>query len=159
MLFKYGVRLENTLIQDQQAGRILVNTGKFGDKPNIQPLPWPYYTYLNTFSEHPIVRNMDVVYGKFISTIDTNIRSVGVNKIPLVFTSKYSKIRKMPNMVSITELQGEMKIRESYNQPNIPVAYLLEGEFQSLYANRGAPVGFRNQEVEEVGQLQTHSLC
>jgi ABC-2 type transport system permease protein len=152
MLFKYGVRLENTLIQDQQAGRIMVNTGRFGDKPNIQPRPWPYYTYLNTFSEHPIVRNMDVIYGKFISTIDTNIRSVGVNKIPLVFTSKYSKVRKMPNMVSITELQKEMRVKESFNRQNVPVAYLLEGEFQSLYANRGAPVGFRNKEVKKSGQ-------
>ncbi|MEH0153975.1 gliding motility-associated ABC transporter substrate-binding protein GldG [Limibacter armeniacum] len=145
LIFRYGIRLNTDLLQDQQVGLLEVVTGNFGNQPNVRPLPWPYYIYLNNFSEHPVVRNMDVVYGKFISSLDT-VKADGVKKTPLIFTSQYSRVRNMPGMVTLDEMQ-DVKNREQFNQPNIPVAYLLEGQFKSLYANRYVPKGARPQEV------------
>ncbi|OHX65699.1 gliding motility-associated ABC transporter substrate-binding protein GldG [Flammeovirga pacifica] len=139
LIFRLGVRTNVDLIQDQQAGLIEVVAGNFGDKANIKKLPWPYYVYMNTFSEHPIVRNMDVVYGKFISTLDT-VKSVGIKKTPLLYTSSYSRIRPMPSLISLDEIK-EVNQKELFNKPNLPVAYLLEGTFKSLYANRFPPKG------------------
>ncbi|MBB6461212.1 gliding motility-associated ABC transporter substrate-binding protein GldG [Flammeovirga kamogawensis] len=138
-LFRIGIRSNINLIQDQQAGLLELVTGNFGDKANIKKLPWPYYIYLNSFSEHPIVRNMDVVYGKFVSSLDT-IKSPGMEKTPLLFTSNYSRIRKMPNLVSLDEIK-EVNKKELFNSPHLAVAYLLEGKFKSLYANRFPPKG------------------
>ncbi|AZQ62239.1 gliding motility-associated ABC transporter substrate-binding protein GldG [Flammeovirga pectinis] len=139
LLFRIGIRSNINLVQDQQAGLLELVTGDFGDKANKKKLPWPYYIYLNTFSEHPIVRNMDVVYGKFVSSLDT-VKSVGMKKIPLIFTSNYSRIRKMPNLVSLDEIK-EVNQKKLFNKPHLPVAYLLEGKFKSLYANRFPPKG------------------
>jgi gliding-associated putative ABC transporter substrate-binding component GldG len=139
LLFRYGTRLNLELIQDQQAGLIEVYVGNLGNQPNIKRLPWMYHIYLNTYSEHPIVRNLDAVYGKFVGTIDT-VKAIGIQKTPLVFTSKYSKSKGIPSMVSLDEIK-EAKQTTSFNQPHLPVAYLLEGEFTSLFANRFAPKG------------------
>ncbi|NLR92662.1 gliding motility-associated ABC transporter substrate-binding protein GldG [Flammeovirga agarivorans] len=139
LLFRLGVRPNIDLIQDQQVGLIEIVAGNFGDKANIKKLPWPYNIYLNTFSEHPIVRNMDVVYGRFITSLDT-VKSIGIKKEPLIFTSNYSRKRAMPNIVSLDEIK-EVNKKELFNQPNIPIAYLLEGTFKSLYANRFPPKG------------------
>ncbi|PWJ42975.1 gliding motility-associated ABC transporter substrate-binding protein GldG [Sediminitomix flava] len=139
LLFRYGIRLNYDLIQDQQAGLIEIVTGNFGDKANVQTLPWPYYNYMSQFSDHPIVRNMDVVYGKFVSTLDTAIVD-NVKKTPLIFSSKYSRIKKIPGLVSLDEIKEAVK-KELFNQPYLPTAYLLEGEFKSLFANRFPPKG------------------
>ncbi|UZR95575.1 gliding motility-associated ABC transporter substrate-binding protein GldG [Chondrinema litorale] len=139
LLFRYGVRINMDLLQDQRAGIIEVYTGNVGDQPNIERLPWPYYIYLNTFSEHPIVKNMDVVYSKFVSSIDT-VTARNVLKTPLIFTSKYTKEKVVPTMVDLNELKADMN-PAAYNKSNLPVAYLLEGKFRSLYATSFPPRG------------------
>lgn len=139
LLFRYGVRLNLELIQDQQAGLIEVYVGEFGNRPNIKRLPWFYHIYLNTYSKHPTVKNLDAIYGKFVGTIDT-VKALGIRKIPLVFSSKYSKTKAIPNMISLDEIK-EAKQAQLFNRPHLPVAYLLEGEFTSLFANRFPPKG------------------
>ncbi|GAB4333446.1 MAG: gliding motility-associated ABC transporter substrate-binding protein GldG [Flammeovirgaceae bacterium] len=139
LLFRYGARLNLELIQDQQAGLIEVYVGNLGNQPNIKRLPWMYHIYLNTYNQHPIVRNLDAIYGKFIGTIDT-VKAVGIRKTPLVFTSKYSKTKGVPSMISLDEIK-EVKQTPAFNKPHLPVAYLLEGKFTSLFANRFAPKG------------------
>lgn len=147
-LFQYGVRVNYDLIQDrQQPGILEVYSGQFGNQPKIQPFPWPYYIYLNRYSEHPIVKNMDLVLSKFVSTIDT-IQNNGVRKTPLMFTSQYSRIRKMPSMVDLNEIRQEMDY-SFFQQSFLPVAYLLEGEFQSLYAFRFPPRGIQGEPVKQ----------
>ncbi|MDW7695190.1 gliding motility-associated ABC transporter substrate-binding protein GldG [Flammeovirgaceae bacterium SG7u.111] len=145
LLFRYGVRPNIDLIQDLQAGAIEVYTGNVGNRPNIQRLRWPYYVYLNTFSKHPIVRNLDVVYAKFFGTIDT-VKTTGIKKTPLIFTSQYTRVKKLPSMVDLNELREDLK-QEKYTISQLPVAYMLEGEFKSFYATRFAPKGATGQEI------------
>ncbi len=150
MLFKYGVRINADLIQDQQAGLIDVFVGYMGDKPNIQKIPWPYYIYLNKFGKHPIVRHLDVVYSEYLSTIDT-IQVKGIKKTPLLFSSKYTKVRQTPIVIDLNELKKDQS-KESYPQAHLPVAYLLEGSFQSVFTNRFLPKKLQGSNLIKQGK-------
>ncbi len=140
MLFRYGVRANMDLVQDMQMGTVIINVGQFGNAPNLQPVPWPYYVLANQFGKHPITRNLNAVYTKFTSSIDT-VKSKGeVKKIPLLMTNQYSRIRRAPTIVSLDELKNDVEPAK-FNQSHIPLAYLLEGRFHSLFRNRFAPEG------------------
>jgi gliding-associated putative ABC transporter substrate-binding component GldG len=148
ILFKYGVRLNSDLIQDrQQPGIIELYMGQFGDRAQIQPYPWPYYMYLNRFGEHPVVRNLDLILTRFASTNDT-VAAPGIRKTPLMFTSQYTRVRPMPNLVELNEIRQEMDY-SFFDQSFLPVAYLLEGEFSSLYALRFPPPGINPTDVKK----------
>lgn len=137
LLFKYGVRVNADLILDLNSGVIPLVTGKEGNKPKVEPMPWQFYPLINNFSTHPITRNLDAVYTKFVSTIDT-VKATGIHKTPLLFTSRYSRVLPSPVPVNLNDarLQPDRKL---YKDKFEPVGYLLEGQFRSLYANRTQP--------------------
>lgn len=139
LLFRYGVRINQNLIQDLFMGNIVVNVGRFGDAANLQAIRFPYYIALNQFANHATVRNLNAVYARFVSTIDT-VKADKVKKTPLLFTNRYSRVRKVPNQISLDELKLDLQ-KDLYQQQYLPVLYLLEGQFTSLYKNRFAPDG------------------
>ncbi|TAH22222.1 MAG: gliding motility-associated ABC transporter substrate-binding protein GldG [Cytophagales bacterium] len=147
MLFKYGIRINNDLIQDTEMGRIVVNIGKFGDQPNFRPFPWHYYVILNRFKRMPITKNLNGIYTRFLSTIDT-IKTPNVQKTPLLLTNQYSRIRRMPNVVRLEEVRTDLDPK-LYNRSFLPVCYLLEGKFSSLFKNRFAPDSADNKQVRQ----------
>ena len=136
-LFKYGVRINATLVQDIITGVTPIVTGNMGDQPQVQVLPWPYYPIINNFSDHIVTRNSDAVLLRFVNTIDT-VRAPGVEKTPLLFTSGYSRSLAAPVRIALEDLREELP-PEAFDKQNLPVAYLLEGTFRSLYANRMLP--------------------
>ena len=144
-LFKYGARINRDLILDLSAGVMPVIVNMIGDEPEIQNFKWHYYPIINRFGQHPIVKNSDAIYTKFINTIDT-VRADGIVKTPLLFSSRYSKRVNSPVSVALADVtrlgQEDFPPREP-----LPVAYLLEGSFKSLYANRFLPEGIARQKV------------
>jgi gliding-associated putative ABC transporter substrate-binding component GldG len=138
-LFKYGVRVNNDLVQDNSAAPYPIITGMMGDQPQIQLIEWPFFPIINRFGDHPVTRNLNAVLGRFVSTIDT-VKAEGVQKTPLMLTSDYSRSVVAPVKVSIQDLRQNLT-PDKLNKQNIPVAYLLEGTFNSLYANRFIPDG------------------
>lgn len=159
MLFSYGVRINIDLIQDQLLhGFITVNTGNYGNQANLKRLPWLYHIIVNKFAKHPITRNLDAVYMRFASTIDT-VRSAGVRKTPLLFTSKYSRIRKCPTMVDINEIKQIGRQPELFNKQHLPVAYLLEGEFSSVYSGRFPPRQFDRNKYRKQSEPTRLLVC
>ena len=149
LFFRYGVRLNPTLIMDLNSGFIPVVTGYMGERPQTEMLNWRFYPLLNTFSKHPITRNIDAVYSKFIGTIDT-VKADGIRKTPLVYTSVYSRVMQPPVPLTLEEARMEVK-PEQYQAGPQPVGYLLEGAFTSLFRNRRAPQGIENTQVKETG--------
>lgn len=147
MLFKYGIRINTDLIQDTEMGRIVVNIGKFGDQPNFRPFPWHYYVILNRFKRMPITKNLNGIYTRFLSTMDT-IKTPYVKKTPLLLTNQYSRVRRMPNLVRLEEVRTDLDPK-LYNRSFLPVCYLLEGKFTSLYKNRFAPDSIENKTVKQ----------
>ncbi|UPL50460.1 gliding motility-associated ABC transporter substrate-binding protein GldG [Hymenobacter sublimis] len=143
LLFKYGVRINPDLLLDLNSGVIPMVTGTLGDKPKVEPMPWQFYPLINNFSQHPITRNLDAVYTKFVSSIDT-VKAVGIRKTPLLFTSRYTRVLPSPVPVNLNDarLEPDPKL---YKAQFKPVGYLLEGQFRSLYANRAEPGTTRYQ--------------
>ncbi len=137
LLFKYGVRINNDLVQDRYAGLYPVVTGQNGGKPQLQLMDWPFFPLINHYADHPVTRNLDAVMLRFASSIDS-VKSVNVKKTPILFTSDFSRKLGAPVPVSINELRRNVK-PESFSESNIPVGYLLEGRFTSLYKNRFLP--------------------
>ena len=149
LFFRYGVRLNPTLIMDLNSGFIPMVTGYTGGRPATEMINWRFYPLLNKYSKHPITRNLDAVYSKFVGTIDT-VKAAGVRKTPLVYTSRYSRIMQAP--VPLTLEEARMKVNpEQYQAGEQPVGYLLEGTFTSLFRNRRAPAGAANTTVKEQG--------
>ncbi len=139
-LFKYGVRINQDLIQDRYAGRYPVITGQRADgTPQIQPMDWPFFPLINRFADHAITHNLDMVLTRFVSSIDT-VKADGVIKTPLLLSSQYSRKLVAPVNVNINELRQNLRA-EQFTESFIPVAYLLEGQFTSLYRNRFLPEG------------------
>ena len=139
-LFRYGVRINPDLIQDRYAGRYPVITGQQSDgTPQIQLLDWPFFPLINRFADHAITHNLDIVLTRFTSSIDT-VRADGIKKIPLLLTSEYSRKLIAPVNVNINELRQNLNA-DVFTESFIPIAYLLEGKFTSLYKNRFLPEG------------------
>lgn len=149
-LFKYGVRLNLDLVQDRSAGRLPIITGDQGGKPRMQWMEWPFYPLINHYADHPITRNLDAVLTRFVSSIDT-VKAVGVKKTPLLMTSNYSRTLTAPVNVSVNELRENLR-PEDYKKSFVPIGYLLEGSFSSVFKNRFLPEGvdaatFKDQSI------------
>jgi len=86
------------------------------------------------FNKHPIVKNLDAVYTKFVSSIDS-IKSASIRKTPLMVTSKYSQKYSGLRIVKLDEMRVEPTETE-FDKSYIPVAYLLEGKFKSIFAGK-----------------------
>jgi len=133
ILFKYGVRVNADLIEDKQNLQLprMMNGGP------AELHDWIFFPKLNPTSDHPVVRNMDFIFGKFTSSIDTLITS-GIKKTILLQSSKYSRVATSPVRVSLSVMNFPMN-ETMFNKPYRPVAVLLEGKFTSAYRNRLVP--------------------
>ncbi|MVM39538.1 gliding motility-associated ABC transporter substrate-binding protein GldG [Spirosoma sp. HMF3257] len=159
LFFRWGVRINRDVVKDLYCASIPLNVGNLGDKPNIQLVPWRFYPRLNNFgtSGNPIVRNLDVVLGRFVSTLDT-VRSMGIQKTPLLLTSPYTKLLKTPALISYNEAHQQPD-PQTYNEGSRIVGCLLEGKFQSLFANRILPGDPRASGLKAEGITSRILIC
>ncbi len=149
MLFKYGVRINRDFVQDLRSGYYPVVAGDYGDQPQISRLPWPFYVVANNLEQHPITKNLDAVYFRFVSSMDT-VKAEGVLKTPLVFTSNYSRVLPTPARVAFNDYIEEPDFA-TFGREYLPLAYLLEGEFTSLFNNRFLPDGANTNDRRDKG--------
>lgn len=147
MLFRYGLRINKTLVQDIKSGVYPIVVGEVGGQPQIVPLPWPFFPIVNRYGKHPIVRNLDATYLRFVSSIDT-VSAPGITKTPLIFTSEYSRVLTTPIVVDLNELRQEPQ-PEQYGSGPQAVAYLLEGQFPSVFRNRILPDSVNQRAYQE----------
>jgi ABC-2 type transport system permease protein len=150
MLFRYGVRINPVLVQDQSSSLYPVITGQSGGKPQFRMMNWPFFPLINHYADHPITRNLDAVVLKFANSIDT-VKAEGIRKTPLLLTSAASKTLTAPVKVSVNELR-QQTTQEGFTSGGIPVGYLLEGTFTSLFKNRFAPDGAVQTPATEQGK-------
>lgn len=139
ILFKYGVRLNPTIVQDLQCAQVPVNVGFKQGQPNFQMFPWPYYPLLLASSNHPIVKNLDLIRTEYIGTLDT-VFARNVKKTILLQTSKYTKTQPTPARIALGTVKFKPK-EDQYKNSFQNVACLLEGQFESVYMNR-IPIRF-----------------
>jgi gliding-associated putative ABC transporter substrate-binding component GldG/gliding motility-associated ABC transporter permease protein GldF len=134
LLFKFGVRVNQDLVEDMQSAKLSIVVGTQGGKPQTEALQWPYFPLLNGSLTHPISKNLDPVLSKYPNSID-DVKADGVQKTVLLQTSANGRKVGTPAIVTLEVLKYKDD-RTIFNQPNIPVAMLMEGRFHSLFENR-----------------------
>lgn len=132
ILFHYGLRLNANLVKDaQNSGMIPLKVGNMGNKSNIQLMPWPAFPLLNGNPTFLITKNLDAIYGRFVSSIDT-ISGAATRKTPLLRTSQYTQVAKAPSLLSFSSA-GKDFDPAAYNAGVQTAAYLVEGKFESAF--------------------------
>ena len=135
MLFKYGVRLNRNLLLDLTCAALPIRTGQVAGQAQLEYFRWFYFPLLQAASDHPMVRNMNAIKADFVSSIDATTSAEGINQIPLLKTSDYTKVSGAPVFISLSMLR-QTPDKRMFPTKGQNVAYLLKGTFTSLYANR-----------------------
>ncbi len=155
MLFRYGVRINPALVQDVQCLPIPVNVSSDPQNPNLQPMPWYYAPLLLTSQVSPITRNVAQVSSTFDSPIDIVGGEDGIRKDVLLATSSASRLIATPAEVDLTDINPDM---QTFKYQFIPVAFALEGEFESVFAHRMVPEGIQTAEATLAKSVPTRQV-
>lgn len=131
LLFRYGVRVNPDLLMDLQCDYLPLDVN--GDS-QFEFLPWNYFPLFTPLSNHVISKNLGLVSGKFVNTLDT-VRSEGINKTLLLTSSRNSRSISAPALISGDENRNAPE-DALFNKNGLIAGVLLEGKFTSLYANR-----------------------
>jgi len=145
MLFNYGVRLNKNLVMDLNALQIPIRTGQMGDQPRFDFFEWYFFPLATPASNHLIVDGLKAIKTEFISSIDT-VEAIGVEKIFLLTSSRYSRTVNAPALIDLEILRDEPDPRMFSSGPQ-HLGILLEGEFTSAYLFRLPPEIEKNQEL------------
>ena len=132
-LLRYGVRINSNLIEDLRSTKIPIITGYSNNKPQQSYFNWPYSALLVSDSKHVISKGLDGVKCEFVSSIDT-IKN-NINKTILLHSSKESRLIPAPCKISLGILENP-PLQSSYNKEFLPIAILLEGEFESIFKDK-----------------------
>ena len=134
LLFRYGVRINPSLVMDLQCDFLPFAVGGSTENPQFEFLHWNYYPLFEGKGNHTINKNLGLVAGRFVNSVDT-ITTPGIAKTVLLSSSPNSRVITTPAIISLNENRNAPE-DEKFRQSDIPVAVLLEGKFTSLYRNR-----------------------
>lgn len=138
LLFRYGARINHTLVQDLQCLPVPVDVSNDASQPNWQPMPWTYAPLLLTSQASPVTMHLSQVSATMASAVDLVGEEDGLHKEILLATSTASKMTAAPARV---DLSLGVDDEQSFKYAFIPVAVSIEGSFQSLYAYQLPPEG------------------
>ena len=141
-LLKYGVRVNSNLIQDLRSTKIPIITGYSNNKPQQSYFSWPYSALLVSDSKHAVSKGLDGIKCEFVSSIDT-IKN-NIRKTILLHSSKESRLNLAPSKISLGILENP-PTPNSYNKEFLPIAILLEGEFESVFKDKLVQ---KNQQIQ-----------
>jgi ABC-2 type transport system permease protein len=144
LLFNYGVRINPDLLMDLQCDFMPFAVGGSASNPQFEFLHWNYYPLFESHNNHIINKNLGLVAGRFVNTIDT-IETAGIRKTFLLQSSSNSRIMATPVLISPNENRNAPEDAQ-YKMKDVPAAVLLEGKFTSFYRGR-------------VGRVQRDSLA
>ena len=131
LLFKYGVRINPDLIMDLQSDFLPFSVN---GKDQFQFLHWNYFPLFESKENSVINKNVGLVAGRFVNSIDT-VSAPGIRKTILLSSSPNSRTIETPALISGEENRNAPE-DAAFKKQDIPAAVLLEGKFSSLYKNR-----------------------
>lgn len=140
-LFRYGVRITSTVVQDMQCAYMPINIAAAGEQPQFEAMPWFYTPLLLTSPNSPITRNLMQVKADFASVIDfTNNADTLVKKDILLITSNATHISHAPCLIDIRTLMNDAQNENYWFARYQPVAALLQGRFTSTFPSRSRAI-------------------
>lgn len=134
LLFNYGVRINPDLIMDLQCDYLPFAVGGDPSHPQYEFLHWNYYPLFESKENHIINKNLGLVEGRFVNSIDT-VEAEGIKKTFLLQSSANSRTISTPALISPNENRNTPQ-DALFNKHDIPAAVILEGNFTSFYKNR-----------------------
>lgn len=143
LLFNFGFRVNSLVIQDIQCAMIPVNVSKVNDAPKFVSAPWYFNPLLLPAQNNSISKNINVVRGQFVSTLDTVGDELGIKRKVLLASSRFTKFSKPPVMVSLAKINEAPK-KEDFIHSFATVGVLAEGSFNSAFEFRAPPAGLIN---------------
>jgi gliding-associated putative ABC transporter substrate-binding component GldG len=146
--FKYGFRINPTLVKDVMATPIALATGEKGSATQYTQYPWFYSPLVYPAGKNPIVSNVDALKFEFTNGID--VLKNDVKKTVLLQSSPYSKLVGAPIDINLNMVTERPEQSDFKNTGNIPLALLLEGKFTSVYKNRVLP--FPEKTYQTIGK-------
>ncbi|MCR5567829.1 MAG: gliding motility-associated ABC transporter substrate-binding protein GldG [Paludibacteraceae bacterium] len=156
-LFRYGVRIEPVLVQDEQCSKLPVNTAPENEAPKWKPKPWYYAPLLLTSPVHPISKNITPVKSEFASLIKAVGDDKDIRRDILLVTSTNSRIQQMPSIVSMSIVNIDP--REGYfNVGNAPIAVAMKGHFASNFSHRLKPEGIYSKTPQSNRSYETKMI-
>ena len=132
LFFTYGVRLNTDLIQDLSCLPVPQQVSIIGDQPQYKFMVFPYCLDIVNFGNHPIVRNLKDIKSDFAGSIDLVGNNADLTKTVLMTTSDRTKVVPTPSIVTLRVGMVKPNLQE-YSYRNVPVAVLVEGNFQSAF--------------------------
>ena len=145
--FRYGARVNPNLVKDVYSAPILLASGA-DSQAEYNRFPWFYYPLSVSAGGHPISINLEGVKFEYASVIDTLPNQV--EKTVLLSTSPLSKVVGLPTPIDYDrDIPENLRIvnegpgpESGYNQGELPLAVLLEGDFPSVFRNRIKPFDY-----------------
>ncbi|MDR2286756.1 MAG: gliding motility-associated ABC transporter substrate-binding protein GldG [Prevotellaceae bacterium] len=134
-LFNYGVRINSNVVQDRQCAEIRIDVSPPGMPPDFHFAPWTYFPLLWPPTDNPITKGIDLVRAQYPGVIDTVGNNANVKKTFLLYSSENAKVTNAPLIVSLSQVDEKIT-QQVFNNSYLPVAVLLEGEFNSPFRNR-----------------------
>lgn len=141
MLFRYGVRVNPMIVQDQQCLLVPVNVASSGEPAHFEPMPWYFAPLLLTSPNHPVSRNLPQVTGTFVSCLDMVGQNDNLRRDVLLATSNATHIISAPAAINVEEIE---LTPDYFNLAYVPVAVAMDGVFPSLFAHRLMPQNITN---------------
>jgi gliding-associated putative ABC transporter substrate-binding component GldG len=134
LLFNYGVRINPDLIMDLQCDFMPFAVGGSASSPQYEFLHWNYYPLFESRNNHIINKNLGLVAGRFVNSIDT-VEAEGIKKTYLLQSSANSRVISTPALISPNENRNTPEDVQ-FKKNGIPAAVLLEGRFTSFFRGR-----------------------
>jgi ABC-2 type transport system permease protein len=131
LFFKYGVRINPDLLMDLQCDFLPFSVN---GKDQFEFLHWNYFPLFESKQNSVINKNLGLVAGRFVNTIDT-VSAPGIKKTILLSSSANSRTIETPALISGAENRNA-PIDAAFNKKDLIAGVLLEGKFTSLYKNR-----------------------
>lgn len=140
--FNYGIRIIPTIVKDLEATKIVLADGETSSgNISYNTYTWPYFLRGFKADSTAITASLNSVRFEFANPIEM-LENPKIEQTVLLATSPYSTLQ--PSM-SLIELGEVAEINpEEYQMGRIPLAVLLEGDFQSAYAARFERNEFQN---------------
>ncbi|MDQ6755778.1 MAG: gliding motility-associated ABC transporter substrate-binding protein GldG [Bacteroidota bacterium] len=131
LLFKYGVRINPDLLMDLQCDFLPFDVN--GNK-QFEFLHWNYFPLFESRSNHVINKNLGLVAGRFVNSMDT-VKAANLTKTVLLSSSENARTIATPALISGEENRNAPE-DAMFKKKNVIAGVLLEGKFTSLYTNR-----------------------
>jgi ABC-2 type transport system permease protein len=147
------LNIEDHLVEDIQCHVIPVNKGLAGTQAQWEFRPWYYFPLISPRNDHPVTRSLNMIKIEFGSDIDTVGDNPAIKKTVLLATSPYSRVVAVPAEISLRETEQPPSQTE-FNRSHLPLAILLEGNFESVFTNRSIPDVQSNEPIQFYGISQ-----